>query len=68
MQIAYYRYPKMNIVTIRAKHVPADIAERYGLVPDTHDGKTLWYKIVIMDHVEVEHLEEFLENLPSINV
>lgn len=67
MQIAYYRYPKMNIVTIRAKHVPADIAERYGLVPDTHDGKTLWYKIVIMDHVEVEHLEEFLENLPAIN-
>eukprot|EP01136_Pigoraptor_vietnamica_P005630 Opistho-1_new@37523 len=59
----YYRYPNMNIVTIRAKHIPASIAHQFGLVPDTHDGEPDWYKIVVMDHVEVEHLDEFLNEV-----
>ncbi len=59
----YYRYPNMNIVTIRAQHIPATIAQQFGLVPDTHGGDANWYKIVVMDHVEVEHLNEFLQEL-----
>ena len=59
----YYRYPNMNIVTIHAKHIPATIAHQFGLVPDTHDGEPNWYKIVVMDHVEVEHLDEFLNEV-----
>ncbi len=60
MQITYYRNPEMNIVTIRAKHVPAAVAQKYMMVPDTHVGEPNWYKIVLMDHVEIEHLEAAL--------
>lgn len=58
--ISYFRYPKMNIITIRAKDVPHQVATKHGLVPDTHDDHPNWFKIVVMDHVEVEHLQAFL--------
>lgn len=61
--ITYFRYPKMNIITIRAAHVPHHIATKHGLVPDTHDNNPNWYKIVVMDHVEVEHLQAFISDL-----
>lgn len=61
--VEYYLYPKMNIITIRAKYVPHNIAAKHGLVPDTHDDNPGWYKIVVMDHVEVEHLQAFLDEL-----
>lgn len=61
--VQYFHYPKMNIITIRAQYVPHDIAAKHGLVPDTHDDNPGWYKIVVMDHVEVEYLEAFLEDL-----
>lgn len=63
MGISYFRYPKMNIITIRAQHVPHAIAVKYGLVPDTHGPDAQWYKIVVMDHVEIEHLQAFIEEL-----
>lgn len=66
MGIAYYRHPKMNIVTIRAGKIPHALAEKFGLVPDSHEANPLWYKIVVMDHVEVEHLEQFIEDLNNI--
>jgi glutamate/tyrosine decarboxylase-like PLP-dependent enzyme len=62
-KMEYYRYPKMNIVTIKSKHIPKKIAEQFGLVPDSHEGTVQWYKIVVMDHVEVEHLQSFLNEL-----
>lgn len=58
--ISYYRHPRMNIITLEAAGVPADIAARFGLVPDTHTGQPGWYKIVVMEHVEIEHLEAFV--------
>ncbi len=61
--VQYFHYPKMNIITIRAKYVPHDVAAKHGLVPDTHDENPGWYKIVVMDHVEVEYLEAFLNDL-----
>lgn len=61
--LGYYRHPYLNIVTIRAKHIPAEIASKYGLVPDTHTGEPQWYKIVVMDHVEIQLLKVFLKEL-----
>ena len=37
-----------------------------GLVPDTHDGIPGWYKIVVMDHVEVDGLKVFLDELCAV--
>lgn len=61
--IAHYRHARMNIITIPAAYIAKEIAAKYGLVPDRHDDVPDWYKIVIMDHVELEHLEEFIEEL-----
>jgi tyrosine decarboxylase/aspartate 1-decarboxylase len=58
--VTYFRQKDMNIITIKADHVSDEIVERFGLVPDTHEGETEWYKIVVMDHVELEHLEAFI--------
>jgi hypothetical protein len=38
------------------------LAAKFALVPDNHEHPK-WYKIVIMEHVEIEHLEVFLEAL-----
>jgi tyrosine decarboxylase/aspartate 1-decarboxylase len=65
--IEYFREPHMNIVTIKAKHVPAAIAHSFSLVPQKHDEHNQWYKIVIMDHVEVNHLSQFVEALKQGN-
>jgi tyrosine decarboxylase/aspartate 1-decarboxylase len=63
MGISYYRHPKMNIITIPARYITTEIADKYGLVPDTHDATPDWYKIVVMDHVELHHLKIFITNL-----
>ncbi|RQO30513.1 aspartate aminotransferase family protein [Taibaiella sp. KBW10] len=60
MGIPYYRHPKMNIITIRAHAIPAQVAADFLLVPDAHEGNVNWYKIVVMDHVEIEHLQAFI--------
>lgn len=63
--IKYFRYPKMNIITIRAEHIPHKVAMKHGLVPDAHGDDPKWYKIVVMDHVEVEHLERFIADIDA---
>ncbi|HFS66626.1 MAG TPA: aspartate aminotransferase family protein [Flavobacteriia bacterium] len=63
LDIKYYRNPRMNIITIHAAYIPESIAEKYELVPDTHDGNPKWYKVVIMDHVELDDLITFLDAL-----
>lgn len=63
LNIKYYRYPKMNIITIKAAQIPHNIAMKHGLVPDSHGDDPKWYKIVVMDHVEVEHLEQFISEI-----
>lgn len=61
--VRYYRHPKMNIITINAEDMPESLAEEFGLVPDTHEGKANWYKIVVMEHVEIEMLKAFTDKL-----
>ena len=68
LHIKYFREPFMNIVTIHAESIPLEIAEKYDLVPQQHNDQNRWYKIVLMDHVEVEHLTTFIDELKaSIN-
>ncbi|UTW64707.1 aspartate aminotransferase family protein [bacterium SCSIO 12741] len=65
LQVSYYRNPYSNIITIRQEYVPADIAHKFGLVPDNHaDPK--WFKIVIMEHVTIEKLIPLVEDLKTI--
>lgn len=61
LNIGYYRHPHMNIVTIKSEYIPDNFADRFDLVPDTHDENHKWYKVVIMDHVEMQHLEVLID-------
>jgi glutamate/tyrosine decarboxylase-like PLP-dependent enzyme len=74
--VRYYRHIGMNIITIEARELSKTIAHHFGLVPDTHTGEPAWYKIVVMDHVELDHLKDFVDKvekqklgkaLPSLN-
>lgn len=64
--IKYYRHPDLNIVAIRANHIPPEIAMKFGMVPDTHTGDPQWYKVVVMDHVEIEYLEQFIGSITGL--
>ena len=66
LNIDYYRHPHMNIVTMKAGKISKDIAKKFSLVPDTHEGKPKWYKVVIMDHVEIDHLEKLIIALKAV--
>ena len=63
--VTYFREPFMNIVTIQAQYITHALEEKYDLVPQKHDEDNLWYKIVIMDHVEVDHLSTFISDLKA---
>jgi tyrosine decarboxylase/aspartate 1-decarboxylase len=65
MGIVYYRNPEMNLVTMRADQIPAALAEKYLLVPDSHGDQAHWYKIVVMDHVKPAILRSFIEDLQA---
>lgn len=60
--IEYYSHKESNIVTMKSKFIDPAIAKKYGLVPDNHH-KPEWYKIVIMDHVTIEKMEPFINDL-----
>ena len=65
LDIPYFRDPYMNIVTIDAAYIDHQLADTFDLVPQQHDGDNKWYKIVLMDHVEVEHLTTFIAQLKA---
>lgn len=65
LEIEYFREPYMNIVTIHSEFIPKEISEKYDLVPETHNHENKWYKIVLMNHVEVQHLTIFIDELKS---
>jgi glutamate/tyrosine decarboxylase-like PLP-dependent enzyme len=61
--IEYYRNEFMNIVTLKSKYVPTQLAQKFGLVPQTHEGDNHWYKVIMMDHVEIDDLLKFINEL-----
>lgn len=63
--IDYHRNPYINIIAIKAQHIPAEIAHKYELVADSYERPPQWYKIVVMDHVSYEILDLFLDELKS---
>jgi len=63
LNIEYFRDPFMNIVTLKSKYISQNIAGKFGLVPDTHNGQNNWYKVIMMDHVEIDDLIKFVEEL-----
>lgn len=62
LKIGYYRHPYSNIIAMHAKHVSAEMAKAFGLVPDNHQDPK-WFKMVIMEHVTVEKLLPLVEAL-----
>jgi glutamate/tyrosine decarboxylase-like PLP-dependent enzyme len=60
--IKFYRNPFSNIVTIRANNINTSIAHKYHLIPDNHHAPN-WYKIVVMEHVLIDKMEPFIEDL-----
>lgn len=65
LDIKYFREPFMNIVTIHSENIPEDIAKHFDLVPQQHNQDNKWYKIVLMDHVGIEHLTAFISQLKA---
>jgi glutamate/tyrosine decarboxylase-like PLP-dependent enzyme len=66
LNVAYFRDPYMNIVTLKSEFVPENLAQKFGLVPDTHDGDCKLYKVIMMDHVEIDDLLKFVEELKLV--
>ena len=62
-RIPFFRQPFSNQVSIESTFIPPEVAEKYGLVPDTHDDRPNWYKIVVMEHVTVDVMAPFVEEL-----
>jgi glutamate/tyrosine decarboxylase-like PLP-dependent enzyme len=58
--IEHFRNPFMNIVAIKAHYITKNAAERFDLVPQKHNPTNQWYKVILMEHVEVEHLNLLL--------
>ena len=63
LEVKYFRDSFMNIVTIQANYISDALEDKYDLVPQKHGEGNLWYKIVIMDHVEIDHLSAFITDL-----
>jgi len=63
--IVFYRNQFSNIVTIQAKSITDEIATKYHLIPDNHHLPN-WYKIVVMEHVLIDKMEPFIEELKNI--
>ncbi len=64
-EIEYFRNPKMNIITIKGDYISQSLAQKYLLVPESHDGVAKWYKIVVMEHVTQGVIDRFLMDLDS---
>lgn len=62
LKLEYFRDENSNIVTISSSSMSHEIADKYHLVPDNHQEAN-WYKIVVMDHVTVDKLEPFMDDL-----
>ncbi|MEG1591026.1 aminotransferase class I/II-fold pyridoxal phosphate-dependent enzyme [Chryseobacterium sp.] len=61
LNVKYFRNPAMNIVTIEAEYLSKDLVKKYFLVADNYQNPK-WYKIVVMDHVKNNLIENFLHD------
>ena len=63
LKVSYFRDPFMNIVTIHSEYITDFLAKKFSLVPQKHSNGNRWFKIVIMDHVEIDQLSTFIDDL-----
>jgi glutamate/tyrosine decarboxylase-like PLP-dependent enzyme len=63
LNVKYFRNEHMNIVTIDSSAIPSELALKYDLVPEQHNENNKWYKVVIMDHVEIDDLMKLVDAL-----
>ena len=63
--IKHYCHPDLNIVTIDASYISIELANKYHLVPDSHDENPKWFKIVVMPHVKPGIIDNFLSELKN---
>ena len=61
--VSHYRNPFINIITIKGDQIPTEVAQKYELVADTYESRPGWWKIVVMDHVKKDLLEQFLNDV-----
>jgi len=61
-KLRFFHAEGMNIVSIWAEDLPAELATQFSLVPDDHAAPK-WWKVVVMEHVTEDLLTEFLEAL-----
>lgn len=61
-RIQYFREGRSNIIVFPNGSISDAIADRFGLVPDDHLSPN-WFKIVIMDHVTLAKLQDFLNHV-----
>jgi len=64
--IHYFRNTRSNIVTLKAKDFLHPLVEPFGLVPDSHGNQANWLKIVVMEHVTLDKLALFLDELRKV--
>jgi tyrosine decarboxylase / aspartate 1-decarboxylase len=64
LKITHFRDKHSNIVTLKAEDIPLSIAAKFHLVPDKHQSPS-WFKIVNMEHVLIEKLALFIDELRS---
>jgi len=64
--IRYIREQDANIFSLDATQVPHQLADKLGMVPDNHHAPK-WYKVVIMDHVNIESLMPLTEGLAQLS-
>ncbi len=60
MGVKYYRNKNINIVTIKAEYISAELAKKYYLISDSSEEKAKWWKIVVMQHVQQGMLDQFI--------
>jgi len=65
LKIDYFREPFMNIVTIKSEYLPNELAHKYDLIPQKYSTNNHWYKIVLMDHVNVSGLQKLITDLKN---
>ena len=63
--VEFFRHPDLNIITIKAKYLAKNLAEKYNLVPDQHGPNVKWFKIVVMPHVKQGIIDSFLTELKN---
>jgi len=61
-EVKYFRHPYSNIVTIYSDFISTELASKFSLVPDNHENPN-WYKIVVMEHVSIEKLIQFIDSI-----